>query len=105
MKKKIAFIVIFLTICINVFSEIRWLDAEEGNEDGITAYAVCTTKKEVLEVTHWEDLDSHFISYNQEKEAATQDFYLVVFMRLGTIVFEYHKGTKMAGYYVKTIFE
>lgn len=103
--KKFLFVALFMAICFSAFCEIKWLDAEEGNEDGITAYAVCTTKKEVLEVTHWEDLDSHFISYNQEKEAATQDFYLVVFMRLGTIVFEYHKGTKMAGYYVKTIFE
>ena len=104
MKKRIAFIVILLTICLNAFCEIKWADAEE-NDDGITAYAVCTTKEEVLEITHWDDLNSHFISYQQDKTISNQDFYLVVFMRLGTIVYEYHKGTKTVGYYVKTIFE
>lgn len=104
MKKRLLFIVLVLAICINAFSEIKWADAEE-NEDGVTAYAVCTKKEEVLEITHWKDLDSHFISYTQDKTASDRDFYLVVFMNLGTIVYEYHKGTKTVGYYVKTIFE
>lgn len=104
MKKRISFIVIFLIICFYAFSEIRWADAEE-NEEGITAYASCTTKEEVLEVTHWEDLNSHFISYTKDEKEAEQDLYLVIFMRLGTIVYEYHKGTKMISYYCKTIFE
>ena len=104
MKKRIAFIVILLTICLNAFCEIKWLDAKE-NDDGITAYALCSTEEEVLQVTHWKDLESHFISYTKEEEAAKQDMYLVVFMNLGTVVYEYHKGTKMAAYYVKTIFE
>ena len=104
MKKRLSFIVIFLTFCFYTFSEIRWIDPEE-NDEGITAYAVCTTKEDVLEITHWDDLKSHFISYQQDKNVSEHDFYLVVFMRLGTIVYEYHKGTKAVGYYCKTIFE
>jgi hypothetical protein len=104
MKKRIIFIALFMAVYFNAFCEIRWADAEE-NDEGITAYASCTTKEEVLEVTHWDDLNSHFISYTQDKEPAKQDLYLVIFMRLGTIVYEYHKGTKTVGYYVKTIFE
>lgn len=105
MKKRIVLIALFFTICFNAFSEIKWIDAKEDNEEGITACAVCTTKEEVLEVTHWKDLNSYFISYTQEKEPAQADYYIVVFMRLGTLVYEYHKGTKMCGYYCKTIFE
>lgn len=104
MKRKILFIVLFLTFCLNAFSEIRWKDADK-NEDGVTAYAVCDTKSEVLEVTHWNDLNSHFISYQQNDYVSNKDFYLVVFMSVGTIVYEYRKGTKSVGYYVKTIFE
>lgn len=104
MKRKILFIVLFLTFCLNAFSEIRWLDAKD-NDQGITAYAACSTEEEVLQITHWKDLSSHFMSYSKETEVAKQDMYLVIFMNLGTIVYEYHKGTKIAGYYVKTIFE
>ena len=102
--KRFLILTCLLLVCNLLFSEIRWADAEE-NDDGITAYAVCTTKEEVLEITHWDDLNSHFISYQQDKTVSNQDLYLVVFMRLGTIVYEYHKGTKTVGYYVKTIFE
>ena len=102
--KRFIILICLLLACNLLFSEIRWADAEE-NDDGITAYAVCTTKEEVLEITHWDDLNSHFISYQQDKTVSNKDFYLVVFMRLGTIVYEYHKGTKTVGYYVKTIFE
>lgn len=102
--KRFLILTCLLLACNLLFSEIKWVDAEE-NDEGITAYAVCTTKKEVLEITHWKDLDSHFISYSQDKNASNQDFYLVIFMRLGTIVYEYHKGTKVVGYYCKTIFE
>ena len=66
---------------------------------------MCSTEEEVLQVTHWKDLESHFISYSQDKEAAVTDYYLVVFMKIGTVVYEYHKGSKTVGYYVKTIFE
>ena len=102
--KRFLILTCLLLACNLLSSEIKWADAEE-NDEGITAYAVCTTKKEVLEITHWKDLDSHFISYSQDKNASNQDFYLVIFMRLGTIVYEYHKGTKVVGYYCKTIFE
>ena len=102
--KRFIVLTCLLFACNLLFCEIKWLDAKE-NDDGITAYAVCTTKEEVLEITHWDDLNSHFISYQQDKTVSNQDFYLVVFMRLGTIVYEYHKGTKTVGYYVKTIFE
>lgn len=102
--KKVSLIFLLLLFCFNLFSEITWQDAEE-NEDGITAYAVCTTKKEVLEVTHWEDLDSHFISYTKNNVVSNSDFYLVIFMNIGTIVYEYRKGSKSIGYYIKTIFE
>ena len=102
--KKVSLIFLLLLFCFNLFSEITWQDAEE-NEDGITAYAVCTTKKEVLEVTHWEDLDSHFISYTKNDVVSNSDFYLVIFMNIGTIVYEYRKGSKSIGYYIKTIFE
>lgn len=105
MKKKIIFTVIFLTICFNAFCKIQWLDIEEDNEEGITAAALCLTEEEVLKVSHWKELESHFISYSQDKEAAAADYYLVVFMKIGTVVYEYHKGSKTVGYYVKTIFE
>lgn len=105
MKKRIAFIVILLTICLNAFCEIKWLDVQEDNEEGITAAALCDTEEEVLKVTHWKDLESHFISYSQDKDAAGADVYLVVFMRVGTVVYEYHKGSKAVGCYMKTIFE
>ncbi len=102
--KKFLILTCLLFACNLLFCEIKWLDAKE-NDDGITAYALCSTEEEVLQVTHWKDLESHFISYTKEEEAAKQDMYLVVFMNLGTVVYEYHKGTKMAAYYVKTIFE
>lgn len=102
--KKFLILTCLLFACNLLFCEIKWLDAKENN-DGITAYALCSTEEEVLQVTHWKDLESHFISYTKEEEAAKQDMYLVVFMNLGTVVYEYHKGTKMAAYYVKTIFE
>lgn len=102
--KRFLILICLLFACNLLFCEIKWLDAKE-NDDGITAYALCSTEEEVLQVTHWKDLESHFISYTKEEEAAKQDMYLVVFMNLGTVVYEYHKGTKMAAYYVKTIFE
>jgi hypothetical protein len=102
--KRFIVLTCLLFACNLLFCEIKWLDAKE-NDDGITAYALCSTEEEVLQVTHWKDLESHFISYTKEEEAAKQDMYLVVFMNLGTVVYEYHKGTKMAAYYVKTIFE
>jgi hypothetical protein len=102
--KRFLILTCLLFACNLLFCEIKWLDAKE-NDDGITAYALCSTEEEVLQVTHWKDLESHFISYTKEEEAAKQDMYLVVFMNLGTVVYEYHKGTKMAAYYVKTIFE
>lgn len=105
MKKRFLFIVIILTILTNVFSEIKWQAAEKDNENGITAYAVCNTREEVLQVTHWNSLDPYFKSYITEEDEATQDFYLIIFMNIGTIVYEYHKGTNVVGYYVKTIFE
>ena len=102
--KRFLILICLLFACNLLFCEIKWLDAKE-NDDGITAYALCSTEEEVLQVTHWKDLESHFISYTKEEEAAKQNMYLVVFMNLGTVVYEYHKGTKMAAYYVKTIFE
>ena len=102
--KRFIVLTCLLFACNLLFCEIKWLDAKE-NDDGITAYALCSTEEEVLQVTHWKDLESHFISYTKEEEVAKQDIYLVVFMNLGTVVYEYHKGTKMAAYYVKTIFE
>ena len=102
--KRFLILICLLFACNLLFCEIKWLDAKE-NDDGITAYALCSTEEEVLQVTHWKDLESHFISYTKEEEVAKQDIYLVVFMNLGTVVYEYHKGTKMAAYYVKTIFE
>ena len=102
--KRFIVLICLLFACNLLFCEIKWLDAKE-NDDGITAYALCSTEEEVLQVTHWKDLESHFISYTKEEEVAKQDIYLVVFMNLGTVVYEYHKGTKMAAYYVKTIFE
>ena len=102
--KKVSLIFLLLLFCFNLFSEITWQDAEE-NEDGITAYAVCTTKKEVLEITHWKDLDPHFVSYTKNNVVSNSDFYLVIFMNIGTIVYEYRKGSKSIGYYIKTIFE
>lgn len=102
--KKVSLIFLLLLFCFNLFSEITWQDAEE-NEDGITAYAVCTTKKEVLEITHWKDLDTYFVSYTKNDVISNSDFYLVIFMNIGTIVYEYRKGSKSIGYYIKTIFE
>ena len=103
--KKLFFVALFMAMCFSAFCEIKWLDVKEDNEEGITAGAVCTTEEEVLKITHWKDLSSHFISYSQDKEASGADVYVVVFMKLGTIVYEYHKGSKAVGYYVKTIFE
>ena len=102
--KKVSLIFLLLLFCFNLFSEITWQDAEE-NDEGITAYAVCTTKKEVLEITHWKDLDPYFISYTKNDVVSNSDFYLVIFMNIGTIVYEYRKGSKSIGYYIKTIFE
>ena len=103
MKRKLLFIVIILTICFCAFSEIHWLDMSD-NED-VNAAAICYTKKEVLEVTHWKDLDSHFHSYLKADKASEDDYFLIMFIDLGTCVYEYHKGTKAVGYYFKTIFE
>ena len=103
--KRFLILICLLLACNLLFAEIQWLDIKEDNEDGITAAAICYTEAEVLKITHWKDLESHFISYSQEKNMSNTDFYLVVFMKVGTVVYEYHKGTKTVGYYMKTIFE
>ena len=103
MKRLLIFICL-LFACYLIFAEIKRKDAEK-NDDGITSYATCTTKKEVLEVTHWKDLDSYFISYTIDPKPSEYDVYLVIFMNLGTMVYEYHKGSKSVACYCKTILE
>lgn len=102
--KKIIILTCLLFACNLLFAEIIWEDVEK-NDEGITACAACTTKKEVLEVTHWKDLDSHFIYYIQDKEVSEKDFYIVFFTNIGTLVYKYSKGTKTIAYYFKSFLD
>ena len=107
MKKRIAFIVILLTMCMSVFCEITWLELTEDMKKDYSAIAVCTKKSEALEVTHVADLQPYFISYRNGELQNNNDYsiYIVYFSALGFLVEEYMPHSKNIAMYAKTIFQ
>ena len=103
--KRLSILICLLLACNLLFAEIQWQDVDKDNENGITAMALCDTEEEVLKVTHWTSLKPYFKSYLSNDVPVQQTAYLVIFMNLGTVVYEFHKGSKAYGYYMKTIFE
>lgn len=107
MKKRISFIVIFLTICFCAFSEITWLELDEETKKEYTAMAACTKKTEVLEITHIKELEPYFITYKNSEYKNNNDYsvFLVAFTSIGFVIEEHLPHSKTVGYYAKTIFQ
>ena len=107
MKRYILFVVMFLTISVNVFSKIQWFELTEELKENYTAMAACTTKAEVLEITHVTDLEPYFITYKTGEAENKNDYsvYIVAFTSIGFVIEEYLPHSKTIAYYAKTIFQ
>jgi hypothetical protein len=98
MKRFIFLIVIFLTISLYTFCEVKWVD-KENLPEGMSAIAVCTSEKEAAEVAVVDNLKPYFYSYQTDKSPSDADYWAVCFTSLGTLVFHYFEDSSTYAYY------
>jgi hypothetical protein len=105
--KRFLILICLLLACNLLFAEIQWFDVPEEFQEDYTAIATCTSKKEVLEITHVKDLQPYFVSYRTgtDKNYNNYSVYVVYFSKLGFLVEEYLPNGKTIAMYAKTIFQ
>lgn len=106
--KKIFVFVLLTFVSFYSFAKTSWLDvSEEQKEEGVTAAAMCTTKKEALQIAHIENLEPYFKYYTNYETENKNDFpiYLILFSTLGMNIMEFQPHSNAVAVYIKTIFE
>ena len=106
MKK--LFIVLSLVFAVSgLFAEVEWFSGEDSEFEGVLSRAICTTKKEALEIADLKSFDGlykkyvNFETFMGVKELPPRDLYIVTFTETQIIIHEIKKNNKMVTAYVK----
>lgn len=110
--KKLFLIFLLTFVSFNLFAQIIWADISDSEkEEGLIGRALCTTEKEVFEITKLKSLEPYFIKYLSVKDYLGTDvtpqatMYVVTFTNMAVMVHEIKKDSKIVNVYIKFLIE